>query len=98
MDPLVIMVLVVVGGAIGLAVLVGLGDRRAGTRLARQRERRDPIAEGVIKEDDVDQSLDRENVRREERGLDPMGRGDFESMVVADRRTRRRVWLWKGRR
>jgi hypothetical protein len=62
------------------------------------RRRRDPIAEDAIKQGDVEETLARENARRKDRGLRELGRAEFESMVVANARTRRKVWLWKGRR
>ena len=98
MDPLVVMVLVVIGGTLGLALLASTSDRRVGTRLLRMRRRRDPIAEGAIKRSDVEEALERENARRKDRGLRELGKAEFDSMVVADARTRRKVWLWKGRR
>jgi hypothetical protein len=98
MDPLLLMLLVVVGGTLCLALLAGAGDRRAGTRLTRERATRDHIADGAIKRADVAKTLNRENARREERGARQVGQAEFESMVVADARTRRKVWLWKGRR
>lgn len=98
MDPLVVMLLSVVGGAVCLALLAGAGDRRAGTRLTRTRGARDHIAEGSIKQGDVAKTLERENERRQARGLATKKAGEFESMVVADAKTRRKVWLWKGRR
>jgi hypothetical protein len=98
MDPMVIMVLVVVGGTLGLALLAGGLDRRAGSRLAGQSERRDPVATGNVKGQAVDEGLDRENKRRRGRGLRRLRRSEYESMVVADGRTRRRLRLFKGRR
>jgi len=98
MDPLVVMVIVVVGGTLCLALLASTSDRRVGTRLLRVRRRRDPISEGAIKQGDIEQTLERENARRKDRGLRELGKAEFDSMVVADARTRRKVWLWKGRR
>jgi hypothetical protein len=98
MDPLVVMVIVVIGGTLCLALLASTSDRRVGTRLLRMRKRRDPIAEGAIKQGDVEEALKRENTRRKDRGVRELGEAEFQSMVVADARTRRKVWLWKGRR
>ena len=98
MDPLVVMVIVVIGGTLCLAVLASSGDRRVGTRLLRMRSRRDRIADGTIKQDDVQETLERENARRKDRGLRELGKAEFESRVVGDAKTRRKVWLWKGRR
>jgi hypothetical protein len=98
MDHLVIMLVVVVGGALLVALLAGASDRRAATRIARQRERRDPIATGTIKAGDIDKALRRENRRRRREGRQPLERHEFESLVVADPRTRRRLLFRKGRR
>jgi hypothetical protein len=98
MDPLVVMLIVVVGGTLCLALLASASDRRVGTRLTRERETRDHIADGAIKRADERKTLARENARREDRSARQVGQAEFESMVVADARTRRKVWLWKGRR
>lgn len=98
MDPFVTVVVVVIVGVVAIAVLAGRADQRAASRIARQRERRDPIAAGVIRRADIDKTLERENERREARGVGPLRRSEFDSMVVADARTRRKVWLWRGHR
>ena len=91
MDAFALIVLVVIGVALLIALLGGAADKRAGTRLARQRERRDPIAEGAIKGAAIDRGLETENKRRRRRGRGPLKRPHFESLVVADGRTRRRL-------
>ena len=98
MDAFVLIMLGLVTVFLVMAVAAGIGDRRAATRLARQRERRDLIASGVILESDVKKLHANENDRRRRGGLGALGRRELESMMLADARTRWRLLLWKGRR
>ena len=98
MDVFTTIVLVVIGGTLLLALLAGTANRRASTRIVRQRERRDPIADGAVKPKVIDRGLETENAQRGRWGLRPLKRGHFESLIVADGRTRRRLLRWGGRR
>jgi hypothetical protein len=98
MDPFAIIIFGLLALILVLAVVAGTGDRRAGSRIARQRERRDLIAEGVIPERQVERIHGSENARRRRGGQDTLRRPELEAQMLADGRTRRRLLLWKGRR
>jgi hypothetical protein len=98
MDPFALIIFGLVAVLVAGAVIAGSADRRAASRIARQRARRDLIAAGVIKPDQVDRIKSNENARRRGRGLGVLRRREFESMMLADSRTRRRLLIWKGKR
>jgi hypothetical protein len=98
MDPFALIVLIVIGGGLFLALIAGAAHKDVGSRMSRHRARRDPIAEGAVKRKDIDRSLEAENRRRGSRGWRPWRRAEFESLVVASPRMRRKVVFWKGRR
>jgi hypothetical protein len=98
MDPFALIIFGLVAVLVAGAVIAGSADRRAASRIARQRARRDLIAAGVIKPDQIDRIKSNENARRRGRGLGVLRRREFESMMLADSRTRRRLLIWKGKR
>ena len=98
MDPFALIIFGFLAVLLVAAVIAGSADRRASSRMARQRVRRDLIAAGVIKRDQVDRIEDNENARRRGRGLGSLRRRELESMMLADGRTRRRLLMWKGKR
>jgi hypothetical protein len=98
MDPFALILLTVIGGGLLVALVAGAAHNDVGTRMSRHRARRDPIAEGAIKQKDIDRTLKAENRRRGGKGWRPWRRTEFESLVVASPRMRRKVVFWKGRR
>ena len=98
MDPFALIIFGLVAVLLIGAVIAGSADRRAASRIARQRMRRDLIAAGVIKTDQVDRIQGNENDRRRGRGLGALRRRELESKMLADGRTRRRLLIWKGKR
>lgn len=98
MDPFALILLVVIGGGLSIALLSGALQQRTASRLAGQRERRDPIADGSIGEDTLERGRENENRRRRKRGKESLRKSQHDSLVVADGRTRRRLRLFGGRR
>jgi hypothetical protein len=98
MDAFALIIFGLLALLLAWAVIAGRADRRAASRIARQRVRRDLIAAGVIKADQVDRIQGNENARRRGRGLGALRRRELESKMLADGGTRRRLLIWKGKR
>ena len=74
MDAFALIIFGLLALLLAWAVIAGRADRRAASRIARQRVRRDLIAAEVIKTDQVDRIQGNENARRRGRGLGALRR------------------------
>jgi hypothetical protein len=93
-----IIVLVLVGCAVGGVVLVGLMHRQRSGTAPEAKPRSDPIAEGRVSGEDVSRMLEAENARLREHGRKPLRRSEFEARLVGDRRFLHRVLRLRLRR
>jgi hypothetical protein len=93
-----IIVIVLVGCAIAGVVLVGLMHRQRSGTGPQPRPRSDPIAEGRVSGEDVNELLEAENARLRAHGHDPLARPEFEARLVGDRSFLRRVLRLRMRR
>lgn len=94
----VLIVGVLVGLLAAWIVLLGVANRDRGATAGRERMRRDVVAEGVVRADDVDDMLAAENARLRAHGRTPLTRGELEARVVGDAPTRGRLLRLRLRR
>ena len=94
--------ILIVGVLLGLLaawiVLLGMANRSRGSTAPGGRARRDVIAEGVVRGDDVDEMLAAENARLRAQGRPELTRGELEARVVGDTRARGRLQRLRLRR
>ena len=86
MDPLVIIMVVVVGGLLAWVVFLGLYHPRSGADVLDWRPTRSPEVEAQNEIDDLDQMLQATNERRRRRGEAELTEEMLEARVREDRR------------
>jgi hypothetical protein len=99
-EDFIVIVVVMVGLLVTGVFVAGWLTRRRGSSPPPAKPRRDPIAEGRIRQSDVTEMLEVENARRRSGGRSQYRRGEFEARLVGDRRflrRMRRLRLLRGR-
>ena len=95
----IVIVVVMVALLVAWVLLLGAANRRRGsTPSARSEGRRDPVAEGVVTEEQLDQMLAAENARLRAHGRRELSRRELEARVAGDARTRWRLLRLRLRR
>jgi hypothetical protein len=92
-----IVAILILGFGAGVVIAGWAHRRQLGTGPA-SKPRRDRIADGTIKPEDVDAMLTAENARLRAHGLRALTRPELESRLVGDDRFRRRVRRLRWRR
>ena len=85
-----IVVILIVGFLLGVVIAGWAHRRKLGTG-PPSKVRRDRIADGTIKPEDVDAMLEAENARLRAQGRRQLTRPEMESRLVGDNRFRHRV-------
>jgi hypothetical protein len=88
-DPLVVIMIVVLGGLIAWVLFLGLYHPRSGADVLDWRPTRSPELEVQNEIDDLDQMLEATNERRRRRGEDELTEDDLQARVREDQRERR---------
>ena len=92
-----IVVVLIAGFFLGVVIAGWAHRRQLGTGPA-SKPRRDRIADGTIKPEDVDEMLAAENARLRARGRRQLTRAELESRLVGDDRFRHRLRRLRWRR
>jgi predicted S18 family serine protease len=87
-DPLVLIMLIVVGGLFAWVIFLGVYHPRSGADVLDWRPTRSPELEAQNEVDDLDQMLEATNERRRRRGEDELTEQALEARVLEDRRER----------
>jgi hypothetical protein len=85
-DPLVLIMIIVVGGLVAWVVFLGLYHPRSGADVLDWRPTRSPELEAQNEIDDLDQMLEATNERRRRRGEPELTEDMLEARVLEDRR------------
>jgi hypothetical protein len=89
-DPLVLIMLVVVGGLVAWALFLGLYHPKSGADVLDWRPTRPPELEAQNEIDDLEQMLEATNERRRRRGEPELTEEMLEARVLEDRREQHR--------
>jgi hypothetical protein len=87
-DPLVLIMIVVVGALFAWVIFLGLYHPRSGADVLDWRPTRSPELEAQNEVDDLDQMLEAANERRRRRGEPELTEEELEARVLEDRRER----------
>ena len=90
MDPLVLIMIIIVGGLVAWVVFLGLYHPRSGADVLDWRPTRSPEIEAQNEIDDLDQMLQATNERRRRRGQPELTEEMLEARVLEDRREQHR--------
>jgi hypothetical protein len=85
-DPLVLIMIIVIGGLVAWVVFLGLYHPRSGADVLDWRPTRSPELEAQNEIDDLDQMLEATNERRRRRGEDELTEESLQARVLEDRR------------
>jgi hypothetical protein len=85
-DPLVLIMIIVIGGLVAWVVFLGLYHPRSGADVLDWRPTRSPELEAQNEIDDLDQMLEATNARRRSRGEDELTEESLQARVLEDRR------------
>jgi hypothetical protein len=85
-DPLVLIMIIVLGGLVAWVVFLGLYHPRSGADVLDWRPTRSPELEAQNEIDDLDQMLEATNARRRSRGEDELTEESLQARVLEDRR------------
>jgi hypothetical protein len=85
-DPLVLIMIIVIGGLVAWVVFLGLYHPRSGADVLDWRPTRSAELEAQNEIDDLDQMLEATNERRRRRGEDELTEESLQARVLEDRR------------
>lgn len=91
MDPLVLIMILVVGGLLVWIIFLGLYHPRSGADVLQWRPTRSPELEAQNEIDDLDQMLEATNARRRARGEPELTEEVLEARMLEDRREQNRI-------
>jgi hypothetical protein len=90
-DPLVLIMIIVLGGLVAWVVFLGLYHPRSGADVLDWHPTRSPELEAQNEIDDLDQMLEATNERRRRRGEPELTEEALQARVLEDRREQQRL-------